>query len=163
MNRILTASDFCQGHGGGRDCPFSPEAGCLDHGDDFDHGVVSFCDGTCPEAREEYVRHLRQHGMVVEPVTDSITLAVHGGGRSYQVTFEGAHAAGIQLRAMTYMGVRPDLHFSEVEDAPVAPKFAIVLRHLYPTCHHGLSLDLCMDAYGDNHFGTREQEMANTW
>src|SRR4051812_31101206 len=31
---------------------------------------------------------------------------------------------------------------------------------LYPTCHHGLSADLCMDPYGDFHWGTIEQELA---
>ena len=33
-------------------------------------------------------------------------------------------------------------------------------ERLYPTCHHGMSAELCMDPVGDNHWGTIEQELA---
>jgi hypothetical protein len=35
-----------------------------------------------------------------------------------------------------------------------------LLDHLYPQCHHGLSAQLCGDPYGDNHWGSYEQEKA---
>jgi hypothetical protein len=46
------------------------------------------------------------------------------------------------------------------EVAPVPETWTKTLDVLYPTCHHGLSAELCMDPYGDNHWGTIEQELA---
>lgn len=158
-----TASDFCQGHGGGRDCTYYPEAGDCEHGYEFDHGVVSYCDGTCAEAREHYLRYLvKELGQQPVGVEGVVTLEAYGQGVSYQVTFEGPLA---ESRALAYMSAHKGLHFSEVEDRPnywpsLSDAFADAL---YPQCHHGLSLDLCMDPYGDAHFGTREQELAQGW
>jgi hypothetical protein len=45
-------------------------------------------------------------------------------------------------------------------EQPVPETWTRTLENLYPTCHHGLSADLCMDPYGDHHFGTIEQELA---
>jgi hypothetical protein len=158
-----TRKDFCQGHGGGRDCTYAPEVdGCLQHGDDFDHGVISYCDGTCTESQEHYLRYLRVE-LGQEPVApvESITLDVYFPGRaSYRVTFEGLAA---EPRALTYVAARPSVYFNEVYDAPVHPSFVALKKVLYPTCHHSLSLQLCMDPYSDAHFGTREQELANGW
>lgn len=154
-----TASDFCQGHGGGTDCPSSPEVGCLNHDEDFDHGVISYCDGTCAEAQEHFSDHLR-HDLRELPVvsTESIALTVYGHGLSYTVTFEGVRAEAL---ALAYLAARGDLHFSAVADRPFSfDAFPRISDALYPICHHGLSLGLCMDPYGDGHFGTREQELA---
>jgi len=159
-----TASDFCQGHGGGRECTYSPEVdGCLQHGEDFDHGVISYCDGTCTEAIEEYRRYLEAHGLFdsLRASTSYITLEVWDSTLSYRVVFEGADA---EEWALAYMAARPSLHFTEAPEAPNhLPAFPGLAAKLYPTCHHGLALDLCMDPYGENHFGTREQELAQGW
>jgi hypothetical protein len=55
--------------------------------------------------------------------------------------------------------------FYELEDDPVIPPVGPVnqdvlrlLDVLYPTCHHGMSADLCLDPIGPNHWGTAEQE-----
>jgi hypothetical protein len=158
-----TASDFCQGHGGGRDCTYSPEAdGCLQHGDDFDHGTISYCDGTCTEAREHYLRYLRvERNEEPAASTDTITLEVWGDRISYQVAFEGPQAEDL---ALAYMSARKALHFGDVYDLPFSYEaFPRMADALHPTCEHGLSLSMCMDPYGQNHFGTREQELANGW
>lgn len=157
-----TASDFCQGHGGGRDCTYYPETGDCDHGYEFDHGIVSYCDGSCSEAREHYNRYLRTRlGQEPAVSTDEITLEVYGRDASYQVVFEGPDA---EDRALAYMSTRKVLHFSEVYDRPFSyDAFPRLSDTLNPTCDHGLSLRNCMDPYGDAHFGTREQELANGW
>ena len=158
-----TASDFCQGHGGGRECTYYPESGDCAHGYEFDHGIVSYCDGTCPEAREHYLRYLvrdlGQHPVGIEGV---ITLEAYGQGVSYTVTFEGPQAESL---ALAYLSSHKGLRFSEVEDRPnYWPALSDALADmLYPSCHHGLSLENCCDPYGDAHFGTREQELANGW
>lgn len=158
-----TASDFCQGHGGGRDCTYSPEVGeCITHGD-MDHGIVSYCDGTCTEAREHYLRYLiNELGQQPVGVEGVINLEAYGQGVSYQVTFEGPQA---EARALAYISAHKGLNFTEVKDRPnywpsLSKAFS---KALYPTCEHGMSLSLCMDPYGDAHFGTREQELAQGW
>lgn len=157
-----TASDFCQGHGGGRDCTYHPETGDCDHGYDFDHGTVSYCDGTCAEAREHFTRYLRTRtNWEPTPATDAITLEVYGRDVSYQVTFEGRDA---EDRALAYMSARKALHFGDVYDRPFSyDAFPRMADALHPLCHHTMSLNLCMDPIGPNHFGTREQELANGW
>lgn len=157
-----TASDFCQGHGGGRDCVYDLDSDQCDHGQDFNHGVTSYCDGTCPEARESYGRYLQLELRIVPQASSTEAwLAVSGQGVSYEVCFEGASA---EDRALVYMSARKGLHFDAVEDRPFSgAHFARLYDALYPQCHHGLGLDLCMDPYGDNHFGTREQELAAGW
>jgi hypothetical protein len=46
---------------------------------------------------------------------------------------------------------------------PLTPSQLRLMDYLNPTCHHGMSADLCMDPYGDNHWGTMDQEMARGW
>lgn len=158
-----TASDFCQGHGGGRDCTYYPEAdGCYEHGYDFEHGVISYCDGTCTEGREHYNRYLRvELGRELEASATEITLAAWGQGISYEVTFTGPNA---EDHALSYMVAKAGLHFEDVYDRPFSyDAFPRVADALHPLCHHTMSLHLCMDPIGPNHFGTREQEMAGNW
>lgn len=47
----------------------------------------------------------------------------------------------------------------ETEFEPGDPDEARLFDLLFPQCHHGLSLDLCMDPFGPHHFGTIEQEL----
>jgi hypothetical protein len=158
-----TASDFCQGHGGGRECTYYPEAdGCLQHGEDFDHGVISYCDGSCSEGREHYLRYLRTRtNWEPAPSTDMITLEAYGRDVSYQVAFEGPDA---EDRALAYVSARKGLHFGDVYDLPFSYEaFPRMADALHPQCHHGMDASLCMDPYGQNHFGTREHELANGW
>jgi hypothetical protein len=160
----LQLSDYCQGHGGGRDCPYDPEYGCLNH--EIDCGVTSYCDGTCDSAREAYRDHLERGGLP-EPLSaspDALTLAVGGYGAtpaSYVVTFEGPDAGAW---ALAYIAARPGIYFSELPELPSPlAAFPELAEVLYPTCHHGLDARLCMDPVGDGHFGTLEQELANGW
>jgi len=46
------------------------------------------------------------------------------------------------------------------EVSPVPETWTATLDVLYPTCHHGLNAELCMDPVGDFHWGTIEQELA---
>ena len=50
--------------------------------------------------------------------------------------------------------IRPLVPFGPIEETILK-----VLEILYPQCHHGMDASLCMDPYGENHFGTREQEL----
>jgi hypothetical protein len=145
--------DFCQGHSA-TTCPgcFDPDFGC------DGHGVRSFCDGTCAEALENYTHYLR-HDLRTSPVApyDTITLDVYGAGVSYRVTFEGPDA---QAWALAYRAARPELHVTIPEHLPLHARFGDLWDVQHPQCHHGMAADLCMDPYGDAHFGTREQEMS---
>lgn len=161
MTSTLTPADFCQGHGGGRDCTYDFDSGECRHGVEFDHGIVSYCDGTCPEAREHFLRHLRLELHTWPQASPEITLAVWGDGVSYEVVFEGPRA---EDRALNYLSARKGLHFSPVEDRPFSfNAFPRMEEMLFPTCHHGLALELCMDPVGQNHFGTLAQEQAMGW
>jgi hypothetical protein len=95
----------------------------------------------------------------------------HGGWTKWMVTFSSI------TQALDYIGRKQaanaehplEFHehysFDELEDHPIVPFGPLepamlkLLEILRPTCHHGLSLTICMDPYGDNHWGTREQEM----
>jgi hypothetical protein len=160
-----SASDFCQGHGGGRDCPYDSEIGCGVHAND-DCGVVSYCDGSCASALEAWQDQLtRTPSLLPAADADRITLDVSGYGEvsaCYRVVFEGPDASAW---ALAYMRARPRHHFAEAIDAPNqwADRSQELVELLYPTCHHGLDLHLCMDPFGEEHFGTREQELANGW
>ena len=162
ITTTYTAADFCQGHGGGRECNFHPESGDCDHGYDFDHGVISYCDGSCPEAREHYFRHVRnERGTLPSPSTSTIWLEAYGSSVSYLVAFEGPQA---EARALAYISSHKGLAFQEVYDRPFAGRaYATLAEALNPTCHHGLSLSQCMDPIGDAHFGTRDWEMSRGW
>lgn len=163
-----TRSAFCQGHGGGRECRYAPEVdGCLDHGDDFDHGVISFCDGSCGSALDAWQDWLAGDGRIQQPlgIAGRITLDVRGHGytpESYRVVFEGPDA---EARALAYIAPRRGYYFSEAIDAPnYWPALSDALAAvLYPRCHHGLDATACMDPIGEHHFGTLAQEMANGW
>lgn len=153
MNNI---ADFCQGHGGGLDCATSFEYGCLVHGDEFDHGVISYCDGTCAPAREQYATWLESQGQLLPDAT-TITLAVWGSSVSYQVTFEGKN---VEAQALAYIAAHDGYGFDQAADRPLAADaFPALVKALYPACRHGLDASRCMDPYGDAHFGTREQEL----
>lgn len=160
----MIAQDItCPGHGGGRDCTYHPETGDCDHGYDYDHGVTSYCDGTCAAAVEMYRDYLDRNGLhdATRASTSYITLDVTGRDLGYRVVFEGPDA---EAWALAYMAARPSLHFDEAPEAPNhLPAFPGLAEALYPVCHHGLSLDLCMDPYGQEHFGTRDQELAAGW
>jgi len=43
------------------------------------------------------------------------------------------------------------------EVGPLTPSQLRLMEHLYPTCEHGMSADLCM---GPDHFMSRDQETA---
>lgn len=135
-----TIADFCQGHGA--DCP-APEY-C-----DDDHGVRSYCDGTCDSARWEYLQYLRRIRQAPDGATDHITLDVHGQGSSYLVRFDGPDA---EERALAYVEARWSTHHvGAVEWEPFSfAAFPRLADKLYPLCDHGLSLDLCADPI--NHY-----------
>jgi hypothetical protein len=153
------ATYYCQGHA--TECPACrcPDGWCEGHGE------VSYCDGTCTEAMlmlEDDIAARR----VAAPAdtTDSITLHVGGYGRtpeSWFVTFEGSDA---QAWALAYIEARPGFYFSELAYRPFSHvAFPQVADKLYPTCHHGMDANGCMDPLGEHHFGTREWEMAQGW
>lgn len=133
-----TIAAFCQGHGA--ECP-SPEY-C-----DDDHGIVSYCDGTCDSARWEYLRYLRQIGQAPEATTDRIVLELYGQGSSYVVRFDGPDP---EVHALAYVSARTSTHHVDaVEWDPFSfTAFPRLAEALYPQCHHGLSLDLCADPIG---------------
>lgn len=49
------------------------------------------------------------------------------------------------------------------EVGPFTPDQLRLLDYLCPTCHHGMSAELCMDPVGDNHWGSMADEMARGW
>jgi hypothetical protein len=127
--------------------------------------------------------------MTTTPVATEIHLDVHvcDQRRSYRVTFPATPKG--ERMALDFMAARRSTHaISEVvlfderwvcaphggdefyrQDEPAADqpylidgdRFPALYAALHPTCHHGLRADLCMDPVGDNHFGTRDQEL--TW
>lgn len=153
----LELAAFCQGHGGR--CTCHPDYIC-----ETDHGVVSYCDGTCSEARWAYREYLLSRGgRLTAPAASSGTIALEfthcqdGGARI--VRFEGADA---QTRAIDY--VRSRLRTHVVAELPEEPNdlsaYPELTDLLYPTCEHGLSAELC---WGPEHYPTRDQEMARGW
>lgn len=159
---MITRSDLCQGHGGGTDCTYHPETGDCDHGYDWDHGVTSYCDGSCASAHEAWLDELeRNPWRVPEGSEHIITLDVRGHGRnpeSYRVVFTGRDA---EARALAYIAPRRGYYFTEAPDAPFhGAAFPELVKVLYPLCHHEMDAHSCMDPVGPNHFGTREWEMA---
>jgi hypothetical protein len=51
----------------------------------------------------------------------------------------------------------------EIDPDEIPESWEAFYNRAFPTCHHGLDGRSCMDPYGDGHFGTREQEMAQGW
>lgn len=155
---IYRRSDIqvCQGHATVLACCTWEDSGCEGH------GVVSYCDGSCASALDIYLDMLATHRVERPAVTtDRITLDVHRceDGQTWRVVFEGPDA---QARALAYRAARTATHnFNEAGDAPFSYEtFPELATTLYPQCHHGMSAELCMDPYGEHHFGTCEQERA---
>lgn len=80
-------------------------------------------------------------------------------GRSYRVTFRN------EDQALAFIAARTTTHtFSEVEDklidfgAPDAWKNVKLSAVLYPSCEHGMSLDLCA---GPQHYPYDADELAH--
>lgn len=140
-----TLADFCQGHGA--ECPGDPGY-C-----DDDHGVRSYCDGSCESARFEHLRYLREIGQPPVPTTDHITLELSGPGSSYVVRFDGPQA---ETWALDYIAARSSTHAAyDVMWTPFSyDQFPTLAEWLHPTCVHGLSEALCEDPI--NHWSDRD-------
>jgi hypothetical protein len=159
MNRDRSYYQVCQGHYTKLACCYGDEPLCEGH------GAVSYCDNTCASAIEQWCEAL-YNGWVAEldrpvPTMATVTLGFTSceTNASYTVRFEGPDA---EAWALAYIDARKATHvvFELAEQPFDGTVFEALERRLYPQCHHGMSADLCMDPYGDNHFGTREQEMA---
>jgi hypothetical protein len=77
-------------------------------------------------------------------------------GTHYVASFPATDAG--EAQAIAFIENRPDHTCREAEgnaDLIASPR---LMELLYPLCHHGMALDLCMDPYGPHHFGTYEQE-----
>jgi hypothetical protein len=108
-----------------------------------------------------------------EPVT-RVALEVHicDQRRSYTARFDSGDLAVAFMRrkvdeAHTAGYAYGNYSINEMEDQPVAPVIGPVtpdvlrlLAELYPTCEHGMSLELCS---GPEHFLSAEQERAMGW
>lgn len=85
----------------------------------------------------------------------SVTLETHvcAARHSYKVTFEGPEA---EATALAFIDGRSSTHaFAELDDKPLDyEQFPLLYEVLYPTCEHGMSLDLC---YGPAHYATDEE------
>jgi len=83
-----------------------------------------------------------------------LQVATQGGYHRFTASF------ATEIQAVDYiLNHRADRNVTEIEDKPVdLDQFPMLNAVLYPTCHHGMSLQQCMDPYGDGHFGTYEQE-----
>jgi hypothetical protein len=155
-----TIADFCQGHGG--ECTaYDPEVGCL-HDGDFDHGIVSYCDGTCASAQDAFTDHIRRYPADTPAATvDRVTLEVHHCANRHTalVTFEGPDA---DAWAAAYVSARSSTHaIAEAEWAPFnLEAFPALAKVLYPLCEHRMSLSNC---YGPTHFMDAAQEWAMGW
>lgn len=69
--------------------------------------------------------------------------------RAYLVTFQGDQAERRALDFITRKQADSNHVVSELHDHPIHQVHALLIRHLYPQCQHGLSLDLC---YGPGHY-----------
>jgi hypothetical protein len=78
-------------------------------------------------------------------------------GTHYIASFPATDAG--ESAAIVFIEARPEHTCRQHEDTGIiaSPR---LMELLYPSCHHGMALDMCMDRYGPHHFGTREQEMA---
>ena len=97
-------------------------------------------------------------------MTYTLEAVTRGGWHRYPVTFSTPYQA---LEFMSRKAATTTL--IETSEHQIVPAGRIgpltvgelaLLDALYPSCHHGLSLELCMDPYGEHHWGTREQELA---
>jgi hypothetical protein len=78
-------------------------------------------------------------------------------GTHYTVSFPSTDAG--EAQAIVFIEAHPTHTFDEAEGQYLIASSRL-MELLYPTCHHGMALDMCQDPYGPHHFGTREQEMA---
>lgn len=104
----------------------------------------------------------------------TLTFVAQGGWVQCAVTFPSAEVALATLKRWHAEDIAAGHGYSQVwaqedEDSQVYPSDRIgpvskgefdLLDYLYPTCHHGMDLQLCMDPYGPHHWGTMEQELA---
>lgn len=82
-----------------------------------------------------------------------LEVSTQGGYHRFTVSFSN------EAQALAYVKARSKTHnVYEIKDAPIPDSWTQLLKWLYPICHHGLALDLCMDPYGPHHFGTAEWE-----
>jgi hypothetical protein len=90
------------------------------------------------------------------------TLLIHvcAARRAYKVTFS------TEAQAIGFLSARTSTHnWEEIPlDGPgsgsVPTEWFALRDYLYPTCEHGMSLDLC---YGPDHFMSAYQEQAMDW
>lgn len=60
-----------------------------------------------------------------------------------------------------YIGMGQGQRMALIQPYLINPNtYPNLYEYFNPKCHHGLDADLCMDPYGENHFGTMIQEMA---
>ncbi len=83
-----------------------------------------------------------------------LEVRTQGGWHRFTATFvnEGQACWYVLTR-----GVRDRSYEADIDPA----EFPRLADLLYPTCHHGMDAGLCMDPLGENHFGTREWELAH--
>lgn len=85
-----------------------------------------------------------------------------GGYHRFPVTFYGPKAEANALAYIDRKVAAGDFGYDEDQDQPVDyDTMPDLYAKIYPTCHHGMDAHLCMDPIGQNHWGTREQEMAD--
>lgn len=90
-------------------------------------------------------------------MSKAIKLDVTGedGSHHYTVSFY------TEDQALAYITPKIKTHcFDQRAECPIPMDWARVHGLLYPTCHHGLSLQMCMDPVGEHHFGTADWERA---
>lgn len=82
-----------------------------------------------------------------------LEVSTQGGYHRFTVSFS------TEAQALAYVGARRKTHnVYEIESSPIPSDWTKLISLLYPTCHHGMSLDLCGDPVGPHHFGTYEDE-----
>jgi len=87
-------------------------------------------------------------------VTVQIMLHICDARRGYRVTWTG-RPQDVAKRVIAFLDARKSTHAWDVEELPAGmPELD---AYLYPTCEHGLSLDLC---YGPQHYPYDEDERA---
>lgn len=84
-----------------------------------------------------------------------LEVRAQGGWHRYTGSFS------TEEQALAFMSDRGMTHsFGEIEEFPIPDTATRLLDTLYPTCHHGMDGRMCLDPYGDNHFGSAEWERA---
>ena len=78
-------------------------------------------------------------------------------GTHYTASFPVTDAG--EALAIVFIEARPG-HTFEGGEGKYLIASPRLMELLYPSCHHGMALAMCMDPYGPHHFGTYEQERA---